>query len=226
MLERTQTVARRLAAKLPGGACVDAQDLYQEGVVGLLEACDRYDPGQGASLETYAFARVRGAMIDLLRKVSWAGRGWMRGNGGQDVVMLSLDAPAGEGWEGYGEGKVTLGETLAGSLPCPEVEVAMMTILEALPPALEMLPARERHIFELKHIGDRSDKDIARLMHVTPSRITQLRHQAYARIKSSLKVMEPGDERFCEPAGSGYSDSGCEATRIRAAAGRGGVGGV
>lgn len=63
-------IAYHLAGRLPTSVMVD--DLIQAGMVGLLEASRLYDPKQGASFETYASIRVRGAMLDELRRNDWA----------------------------------------------------------------------------------------------------------------------------------------------------------
>ena len=65
-------IAYHLLSRLP--ACVQAEDLIQAGMIGLLEAGRNYDPSQGASFETYAGIRIRGAMLDEIRKGDWAPR--------------------------------------------------------------------------------------------------------------------------------------------------------
>ena len=50
------------------------EDLMQAGMIGLLEAAKKYDAGKGASFETYAGIRIRGAMLDEVRKGDWAPR--------------------------------------------------------------------------------------------------------------------------------------------------------
>jgi len=63
-------LAYHLVGRLPSSVMVD--DLIQAGMIGLLDAARQYDPTQGASFETYATIRVRGAMIDELRRNDWA----------------------------------------------------------------------------------------------------------------------------------------------------------
>src|SRR5210317_274788 len=63
-------IAYHLKARLPATVIVD--DLLQAGMVGLLEASRKYDSDQGASFETYAGIRIRGAMLDELRRNDWA----------------------------------------------------------------------------------------------------------------------------------------------------------
>lgn len=65
-------IAYHLMSRLP--PCVQADDLIQAGMIGLLEASRNYDPSQGASFETYAGIRIRGAMLDEIRKNDWAPR--------------------------------------------------------------------------------------------------------------------------------------------------------
>ncbi len=65
-------IAQHLMARFP--ASVQLDDLIQAGVIGLLEAARNYNGGKGASFETYAGIRIRGAMIDDVRKGDWAPR--------------------------------------------------------------------------------------------------------------------------------------------------------
>lgn len=65
-------IAYHLLARLP--ASVQLDDLMQAGMIGLLEASGKYDAGKGASFETYAGIRIRGAMLDEVRKGDWAPR--------------------------------------------------------------------------------------------------------------------------------------------------------
>jgi RNA polymerase sigma factor for flagellar operon FliA len=55
-------------------ASVEVADLIQAGMLGLLEAAANYTADRGASFETYAGIRIRGAMLDALRKLDWAPR--------------------------------------------------------------------------------------------------------------------------------------------------------
>ncbi len=65
-------IAYHLMSLLPPS--VQADDLIQAGMIGLLEASRNYDATQGASFETYAGIRIRGAMLDEIRKNDWAPR--------------------------------------------------------------------------------------------------------------------------------------------------------
>jgi RNA polymerase sigma factor for flagellar operon FliA len=69
-------IAYHLMARLP--ASVQLDDLVQNGMIGLLDAIDRFEAGMGAQFETYASQRVRGAMLDGLRENDWLPRGLRR----------------------------------------------------------------------------------------------------------------------------------------------------
>lgn len=63
-------IAYHLSARLPASVLVD--DLIQAGLIGLMAAASHFDASQGAAFETYAAIRVRGAMLDELRRNDWA----------------------------------------------------------------------------------------------------------------------------------------------------------
>jgi RNA polymerase sigma factor for flagellar operon FliA len=65
-------VAGRVSSGLPPS--VEFGDLVSYGVFGLLDAIDKYDPGRGIKFETYAIARIKGAIIDELRADDWVPR--------------------------------------------------------------------------------------------------------------------------------------------------------
>lgn len=65
-------IAYHLMARLPPS--VDVHDLIQSGMIGLLEAAKNFTPGRAASFETFAGIRIRGAMLDELRKSDWTPR--------------------------------------------------------------------------------------------------------------------------------------------------------
>jgi RNA polymerase sigma factor FliA len=64
-----EALARRMASSMPHS--IDIGDLVQDGVIGLIDAANRFDEDRGIKFETFAERRVRGAMIDALRKDAW-----------------------------------------------------------------------------------------------------------------------------------------------------------
>jgi len=65
-------IAHHLMARLPANVLID--DLIQSGMIGLLEAARNFDGTKGASFETFAGIRIRGAMLDEIRKGDWTPR--------------------------------------------------------------------------------------------------------------------------------------------------------
>lgn len=64
-----ESLARRMASTMPNS--IDVGDLVQDGMIGLMDAAHRFDEGRGIKFETFAERRVRGAMIDALRRDAW-----------------------------------------------------------------------------------------------------------------------------------------------------------
>ncbi len=75
-LPQVKYIAERMATKLP--ASVEREDLIGAGVLGLIDAADKFDPARGILFKTYAELRVRGAMLDSLRDLDWAPRSMRR----------------------------------------------------------------------------------------------------------------------------------------------------
>ncbi|WP_083608025.1 RNA polymerase sigma factor FliA [Teredinibacter haidensis] len=71
-LHLVSRIAYHIMARMPSSVQVD--DLIQAGMVGLLEASQKYDATKGASFETYAGIRIRGAIVDEMRRGDWAPR--------------------------------------------------------------------------------------------------------------------------------------------------------
>ncbi|MTI80174.1 MAG: FliA/WhiG family RNA polymerase sigma factor [Firmicutes bacterium] len=71
-LPLVKNIAGRLAVKIPH--FMQQDDLESCGVLGLMEAVDKFDPSVGVNFETFAYQRVRGAMIDELRRQNWVPR--------------------------------------------------------------------------------------------------------------------------------------------------------
>ena len=65
-------IAHHLLLRMPASVQID--DLIQSGMIGLLEAAKKYDVSKGASFETYAGIRIRGSILDEVRKGDWAPR--------------------------------------------------------------------------------------------------------------------------------------------------------
>ncbi|HRV07894.1 MAG TPA: FliA/WhiG family RNA polymerase sigma factor [Acidobacteriota bacterium] len=71
-LPQIRFIAQRIAMRLPPE--VQLEDLVSAGVIGLLDAYNKFDPSKGVSFKTYASVRIRGAILDSLRDLDWAPR--------------------------------------------------------------------------------------------------------------------------------------------------------
>ena len=86
-------IAYHLAGRLPPQ--VEVEDLVQSGMIGLLEAAQHFTAGRGASFETYAGIRIRGAMLDALRKLDWAPRSVHRKARAAAAAIRDVEAQTG-----------------------------------------------------------------------------------------------------------------------------------
>ena len=82
-------IAYHLMARLPSSVQVD--DLVQNGMMGLLDAINRFEAGLGAQFETYAAQRIRGSMLDGLRENDWLPRGLRRDFRRIEVAVSKLE---------------------------------------------------------------------------------------------------------------------------------------
>ena len=86
-------LAHHMKAKLPPSVEVD--DLIQAGMMGLLDAINRYEENQGAQFETYAVLRIRGAMLDELRNSDWMPRSTRQNMRKVEQAMATLQQQLG-----------------------------------------------------------------------------------------------------------------------------------
>lgn len=97
LIERYAPLVKRIAyhmlARLPASVQVD--DLMQAGMIGLLEASKKYDASKGASFETFAGIRIRGSMLDEVRKGDWAPRSVHRNSRMVSEAIRKVEARTG-----------------------------------------------------------------------------------------------------------------------------------
>jgi len=87
-------IAHHLLLRMPASVQVD--DLIQSGMIGLLEAAKKYDVTKGASFETYAGIRIRGSMLDEVRKGDWAPRSVHRKSRKVAEAIKAIEARTGQ----------------------------------------------------------------------------------------------------------------------------------
>lgn len=86
-------IAHHLSARLPDS--VELDDLMQAGMIGLLEAAGNFDASRGASFDTYAGIRIRGAMLDEVRKQDWTPRSVYRKQREVSEMIRSIESETG-----------------------------------------------------------------------------------------------------------------------------------
>jgi RNA polymerase sigma factor FliA len=212
--ELVKRIAYHLAGRLP--ASVEVDDLIQAGMLGLLEAASNYAANRGASFETYAGIRIRGAMIDALRKLDWAPRSVHRKARAVAAVVQEIerrtgrDARDAEIAAGLG---VELDEyhaivqdaascrlaslddataAVAAGSADPFREATDERFAAALSSAIEGLPERERLVMSLYYSDGLNLKEIGAVLKVTESRVCQLHGQALVRLKARLADWRDG----------------------------------
>lgn len=113
-------------------AHVEREDLVAAGVVGLLDAWDRFDVSRGLKFETYAFVRVRGAMIDHLRSLDWLSRSTRKNLRARDQAAAALEAEL---------GRTANDHELAAAADLPVGEIRRLARLEVQPISLDHAPS-------------------------------------------------------------------------------------
>ena len=205
--ELVKRIAYHLAGRLPPSVEID--DLMQAGMLGLLEAASNYAADRGASFETYAGIRVRGAMIDALRKLDWAPRSVHRkaravatavqeierrtGRDARDTEIAErLGVPLGEYYTIVQDAAscrlAALDDaavTVEGEAD-PFLETADEEFRQALARTIEGLPEREKLVMSLYYSEGLNLKEIGAVLKVTESRACQLHGQALVRLKARL----------------------------------------
>lgn len=219
--ELVRRIAHHLAARLPPS--VDVDDLIQAGMLGLIEAEKQFNPSAGASFETYASIRIRGAMIDEIRRGDWIPRSVHRrireaaeatrqveqregraAHPGEvaKLLDLSLDDYL-HLLEGAARGQVlsleqhteSHGEARIGcSTAAPLRDLESTEFQLALTAAISNLPERERLILSLYYEQELNLREIGSVLGITESRVCQVHGQAMVRLRARLSDWARADE--------------------------------
>lgn len=158
---------------------LDDRDYFQFGVEGLSEAIDRFDPTYGTKFETYAIQRIRGKIIDELRKLQIKPRPVTADK--QERVMysnVSLNHSVDEE-DGY-----MLYEVLPDDNEIPDEIAEKSETKEFLISAIKDLDERDRLIITLYYYENLNYKEIAKVLNITVSRVSQV----HSRIMDMLKL--------------------------------------
>ena len=213
-LELVQKIAYHLMARLPPSVLAD--DLVQSGMIGLLEAARNFDASKGASFETFAGIRIRGAMLDEMRKGDWVPRSVHKNS---RTIASAIDAVEKQSGKDAKEvdvanylqislseyqkmlQDVNCGKLIAyEDLPNPDDmfaqssktfdstfdDVAENQFTQQLAQLIEQLPQREALVLSLYYDEEMNLKEIGLILEVSESRVSQILSQAIHRLKSKI----------------------------------------
>ncbi|OMF36784.1 RNA polymerase subunit sigma [Paenibacillus sp. FSL H8-0548] len=211
-------VTNRMAIGLPKNVIKD--DLASNGVMGLIDAIEKFDYGRGLQFETYASWRIRGSIIDGLRQGDWVPRSvrekakkveeayqyleqqYLRSvtdaeisqylevsekefiNMLQDIAVTtvcSLEDPIREE-----ESETRLSLLVDDKAKNPDYKVHEFYLKESLVKGIDQLTAKERTVVSLFYYEELSLSEIAEVMSLSPSRISQLHSKAILRLRGAL----------------------------------------
>ncbi|MCP3772824.1 FliA/WhiG family RNA polymerase sigma factor [Paenibacillus sp. MZ04-78.2] len=211
-------VSGRLSIGLPKN--VSKEDLSSCGIMGLIDAIEKFDYERGLQFETYASWRIRGAMIDGLRQGDWVPRSvrekakkiedayqkleqqYLRSVTDSEMssyldvseqefqqmvqeiavtTVCSIDDPIREE-----DSETRLSLLIDEKAKSPESKVNEVYLKDTLAKAIERLTEKERTVVSLFYFEELSLSEIAEVMNLSPSRISQLHSKAILRLKGSL----------------------------------------
>jgi len=204
---------QRLLVDLP--ASVDRDDLNSEARIGLIDAINRYDPSKNVKFETYASIRIRGAIVDYLRKLDWAPRSLRQRAREIAQAGLELEQELGESPSdeqlaaklgvSLGDYRRSLSDLsvltvlsfrdleeqdtefqLRAPSPQPADAVARRDFTRCLVQAIERLPERERLVLDLYYRRHLSLKEIGEVLSLSESRICQIHSKAVVYLREML----------------------------------------
>lgn len=204
-------IAKSMKRKLPSH--IELDDLIQSGFIGLLEANKTYKNDQGATFETYASIKIKGSIIDDLRRNSWGTRESLKrlrqlGEAVNRLEQREQKQPTQE--EIAAELNMTMDEHIK---YCQKINLAQVISLEhvensnvfasydndpqdivenedmknKIKNALEILPEREQILLSLYYIEELTLREVAEVLDLTEARVCQLHVIALAKIKNNLR---------------------------------------
>ena len=204
-------VAGRMAIGLPH--YVEFNDLISAGLLGLLQAIDNFDPERGIKFETYAIPRIRGAILDELRRGDIMPRRTrqLARKIGHTIAQLEKDFSRPPVDEEVAEAlgvsldeykneleqlvHVQIGsldaegnEGMANSDASPETQASKQEVLRQVRAALPRLDARDVLVLGLYYNEELTYPEIGEILKVTTSRVCQLHGRAIARLRAEIEI--------------------------------------
>lgn len=209
-----ERIAHRMAARYPSSVEVD--DLVSIGMMGLIDAATRFDDERLASFTSYAAIRIKGAIVDGLRKLDWVPRTvrarnreieqaraqvQAQGNNSSRAVAATLGVDLNRlntmerdsqvitqvsMWERRNDTDQEIADTLASDDATPSQNADRNDLRRLIFEAMKELPERDREIVRLYYYEDRSFREIGDALGVTESRVSQLHSRVKRRLKELL----------------------------------------
>jgi len=177
-------VAREINRRTRGA---ELNDLISAGTFGLVRALDSFDRSRGLAFGTYAVRRIRAAILDDLRSQDWTPRAVTAKARRIEVATTALR---------YRLGRSPRPDEVAAQL---EIDVStywrwrddtaprtVVSSVSNLRDAIARLPEKDRTVMALYYYEDLSPRQIAEVMHLTESQVSQIRNQALQRLRSGL----------------------------------------
>jgi len=169
MTQLVRWLALRVYAGLPVGSGIDLADLIQAGNVGLIQAVQTFKEKSGTPLNGYARYRIRGEMLDTVRR--------HRGRGNSRPTMVRGSVEEGEGIEEWAP---------APAEGSPHRLLACRQRSDILTQELDRLPVRYRMVLRLRYSRGLTLKEIGATLRVNESRACQIHRSAICRLRRAL----------------------------------------
>ena len=202
------------AIMLPPRCVFSSDDLMSIGIIGLSEAIERFDPQRGVKFETYASQRIRGIMLDEIRKVDWLPRSirdkykkaWKSLNeldmdtidSDQYTNAINMTMREFDKLKGYlanseavsltkciGE-DMTLEDVISGDSEVVE-QYEDEELKEELVKTLKQLPERDRTVITLYYYEELTFKEIGKTLGISESRVSQIHSEVLEKVKELFK---------------------------------------
>lgn len=211
-------VARRFAGGNPNHNGLDLEDLVSHGMIGLIQAVDRFEPREGVKFESFALARIRGAMIDAVRELDYLSRTGrarvslldrsfesLAHDLGREPDRAALRQATGMTEKEYqaalvakqwsvvsfesalpseGADAHTIMHEPAADLPEPSAALERIELLGAVTQAIRSLPERDQQILALHFQEGLTLTEVAQVLDVSLSRVSQLYRRALERVRA------------------------------------------
>lgn len=201
-MPQVRFVAQGIRSRLP--PCVLLEDLVHSGVLGLLDAVDKFNPKKHVLLRSYAAFRIRGAILDSLREMDWGPRALrsqgrrleeartrLRSKLGRDANQSELAAEMGLPLRRFYALLQDLhGVELTSAEPEDLVSQESFSLnlerRERLEQAVEQLPESERRALKLYYFQELTMTEVGEQLGVGESRVSQIHSSALARLRTLM----------------------------------------